>query len=55
VSYERFHERFSRAPGSEISREDRSSKSEEVRESFYGRFSTSKGERDGISGKEWGP
>ncbi len=57
VSYESFHERFSTGTRERerSSREDRSSKGEEVRESFYGRFSTNKGKREGTSRKEWGP
>jgi signal peptidase I len=57
VSYDSFHDRFSTGTKErERSEEERSSsESEEVRESFYGRFSTSTGGRKGASGKEWGP
>ncbi len=57
MSYESFHERSStEAKERERSEEERSSsESEGVRESFYGRFSTSTGEREETSKKEWGP
>jgi signal peptidase I len=57
VGYKSFHERLSTGTRErEPSEEDRSfSEGEEVRESFYGRFSTNTGEREEASGKEWGP
>jgi signal peptidase I len=55
VKGESFQERFLTSTRDREGFGDQSSTGREVRESFYGRFSTTQGKQGSISRKEWGP